>query len=246
MTVRSGGLPLSNTRTSLPQIKSKFDLEPNPFEQSFKGNSSNELHSSSTTTNNNNNNSNHHHLNLNSPSFNHLLNNHHSSHHHHHHPNRHRRARSSSPHHSSSNHDCHLSPPLLRNTPGGSLVKVSLPGIASIASPAILNNHPSDQSRKSTSPPSASSSSHQSNPPINSISPFAWGFASLAQDSLRTGPLSPALLNGPARNSLPTHTALNSLIGLGTPTNDAFTPGTSALLAIFSTSDAPLSNTIPS
>lgn len=242
MTVRSGGLPLSNTRTSLPQIKSKFDLEPNPFEQSFKGNSSTEI-------NNNNNNN----LNFNSPSFNHLLNNNSSSsttnhHHHHHHP-RHRRARSSSPHHASSNHDCHLSPPLLRNTPGGSLVKVSLPGIASIASPAILNHHSSsDQTRKSTSPPSASSSSHQSNPAVSAISPFGWGFSSLGNDSLRTGPLSPALLSGPARNSLPTHTALNSLIGLGTPTNDAFTPGTSALLAIFSTStsDAPLSNTITS
>ncbi|EGG06893.1 uncharacterized protein MELLADRAFT_106426 [Melampsora larici-populina 98AG31] len=240
MTVRSGGLPLSNTRTSLPQIKSKFDLEPNPFEQSFKGNSSTDTNSSSN-----------HHLNLNSPSFNHLLNNSSSSTQANHHQlNRHRRARSSSPHHSSSNRDCHLSPPLFRNTPGGSLVKVSLPGIASIASPAILNNLPSDQSRKSTSPPSvsASSSSHQSNPPITAISSFGWGFSSLGQDSLRTGPLSPALLNGPARNSLPTHTALNSLIGLGTPTNDAFTPGTSALLAIFSssTSDAPLSNTITS
>ncbi|PLW26785.1 hypothetical protein PCASD_23420 [Puccinia coronata f. sp. avenae] len=212
MTIR-GGPPLSNTRTSLPQIQSKFDLEPNPFEQSFKDSPAEPIQppQPNTTT---------------SPSLDHLLNR-----------SQPRKARSSSPstHFSSENR---LSPPVIRQTPGGSLVKVSLPGINSIASPAILLHHTGTSTPKSLSPPSLShSQSVQSSIP-GSMPSYNWNFGALG-DSLRAGPLSPALLNGPApvrSTSNPvTHTGLTPLLDIdNNNANGTITPGTQALIAILS------------
>ncbi|KAA1076403.1 hypothetical protein PGT21_006040 [Puccinia graminis f. sp. tritici] len=213
MTIR-GGPPLSNTRTSLPQIQSKFDLEPNPFEQSFKDNPTESAH--------------HPQPNTNSPSLDHLLNG-----------SRSRKARSSSPPHFSSEN--RLSPPVIRHTPGGSVVKVSLPGINSIASPAILVHHTGTSTPKSLSPPTLSTShSAQSSLPV-SMPPYNWNFGGLG-DSLRAGPLSPALLNGPApaRAGNPvSHTGLTPLIDIDNNNNGngTITPGTQALIALLSGDD---------
>ncbi|KNZ59421.1 hypothetical protein VP01_1734g2 [Puccinia sorghi] len=212
MSIR-GGPPLSNTRTSLPQIQSKFDLEPNPFEQSFKDSPAEPTHPPQHNTN--------------SPSLDHLLNGSQPP-----------KARSSSPTHFSPEN--RLSPPVIRHTPGGSAVKVSLPGINSIASPAILLHHTGRSTPKSLSPPSQSTSqSAQSSLPA-SMPPYNWTFGVLG-DSLRTGPLSPALLNGPApvraSNPIP-HTGLTPSMDIdSTNGNGTITPGTQALLAILSGND---------
>ncbi|KAH9442930.1 hypothetical protein MJO28_014257 [Puccinia striiformis f. sp. tritici] len=219
MSIR-GGAPLSNTRTSLPQIQSKFDLEPNPFEQSFKDNPAEPSH--------------HHQPNINSPSLDHLLNG-----------SRPRKARSASPPHFSSEN--RLSPPVIRHTPGGSAVKVSLPGINSIASPAILVHHTGTSTRTSISPPtlSASQSAQQSSLAV-SMAPYNWNFGG-SGDSLRAGPLSPALLNGPApvrAGNTVTHTGLTPLLDIdNNNANGLITPGTQALIALLS-ADEPNTNDI--
>ncbi|WAR63002.1 hypothetical protein PtB15_18B84 [Puccinia triticina] len=220
MSIR-GGPPLSNTRTSLPQIQSKFDLEPNPFEQSFKDNPTDP-------------DQNPHQPNTNSPSLDHLLNG-----------SRSRKSRSTSPPHFSSEN--RLSPPVIRHTPGGSTVKVSLPGINSIASPAILVHHTGTSTPKSLSPPSLSAS-QPAQSSLASMPPYSWNFGGLG-DSLRTGPLSPALLNGPAHvraDHSVSHTGLAPLMDIDNNNNNnnnnsngngTITPGTQALIAILSGND---------
>lgn len=214
MTIR-GGPPLSNTRTSLPQIKSKFDLEPNPFEQSFKDNPSDSIQPTQPNTN--------------SPSLDHLLNG----------P-RHRRTRSSSPHRPNTDHQ--LNSPIIRHTPSGSLLKVSLPGINSITSPVILlNKGNGSNTPKSLSPPTSSSVSQPLQASLSvSMPSYGWSLGGLG-DSLRAGPLSPALLNGPApvRAAHPVPlSGLTPLIDLdNSNTNGAITPGTQALIALLSCND---------
>ncbi|CAH7666205.1 hypothetical protein BY996DRAFT_4564051, partial [Phakopsora pachyrhizi] len=217
MTVK-GRPPLSNTRTSLPQTKSKFDLEPNPFEQSFKDNPPNssrqqqQQHQQQTEA-------------VTSPSLNYLLNGFSKP----------RRARSSSPH-----NDCRLSPAVIRGTPSASPSKVSLPGIASITSPTILNLTPDGISKISqatnypqTQPNAPSSSSSSS---VNSLSNFGWGFNSLGADSLRPDPLSPALLNGTSQGRM-AHSGLTPLITTGHSNHGALTPTTQAIIAMLSSNE---------
>lgn len=253
----SGGPSKSHQphRPSLAGQRSKFDLEPNPFEQSFRGRSGLETATQAS------------------------LNSHH------------KRPRSVSPAHTpggtrrsvvrggadgASKDDAavetgagkaadeteprrHSGPDATtaRNATRGANGRVSLPGIAWIASPTLPGHNPLGGGV------SGPDGHHPATSTAGPLTSLGWGLSS----SLRSGPLSPALLNGPQAS--PDHhnanggqgsgrapTGFTPFMGIsgfpgggsaapGTIGSGAFTPGTQALFNMITTSGGTPNVTMP-